>query len=324
MKVRHWSMQNGSGMHRVAESMAMGETALGHDSRVVDCTVKSDAWDEALSAEIQVIHTHFPDELRPKTKGKVVWVAHGTPDHVFQSSVEVGTTGSYGHADPFMLMQYWLRNADAKVTFWPRHRWIYQHMVDKGTTVHCVPLGVDKAHWSSGVSRGKWAGTPSVLTCENSHYIKWPYDLLQAWPDVYPVVPGAKLHVLYLPRDQHRWFFPLVNANGASYGSHISPISFDHAEFPNVLSSVDYYCGLVRYGDMNRMCLEANAAGCKTISYTGNPYSDFWIPEGDQRVIAETLTRILRGDEKPREKTPVPDLSDTATAMVAIYQGLLS
>lgn len=324
MKVRHWSMQNGSGMHRVAESFATAETSLGLDSRLVDCTVQTDAWDEACTADVQVIHTHFPDTLRKKTSGKLVWIAHGTPDHVFQSSVEAGTTGGYGHSDPLMLMQYWLRNADARVTFWPRHQWIYQRMVDKGITIHCVPLGVDKAHWSSGVSRGKWAGTPSVLTAENCHYIKWPYDLFLAWPEVYEAVQGAKLHAIYLPRDQHRWFFPLVNANGASYGSYITGQSFDHTEFPNVLKSVDFYCGLVRYGDFNRMGQEANAAGCKTISYAGNPYSDFWIPEGDQREIARHLISILKGDVEPRKKDPVPDIADTAKAMLTIYQGLPS
>ena len=47
MKIRHWSMLNGSGMFRVAESMAGGEAALGHDSRVVDCQASGEAWDEA-------------------------------------------------------------------------------------------------------------------------------------------------------------------------------------------------------------------------------------------------------------------------------------
>jgi len=325
MKIRHWSMLNGSGMFRVAESMAGGEAALGHDSRVVDCQASGEAWDEAMDADIQVIHTHFPDTLRNRTTAKIVWIAHGTPDHVFQSSVEAGLAGGYGHGDGLMLMQYWLRNADAKVTFWPRHQYIYQSMVDKGTTVHCVPMGVDKAHWSSGVSRGKWAGEPSVLTGENAHYIKWPYDLFIAWPEVFREIVGSRLHAIYLPRDVHRWFFPLVNANGASYGAHISPITFDpKTELPNVFKSVDYYIGLVQYGDFNHMSHQANAAGCKTISHTNNPYSDFWIPQGDQRDIAKALIRILKGDEKPREKTPVPDLSDTAAAMVAIYQGLLS
>ncbi len=317
-------MQNGSGMHRVAESFAAAETSLGHDSQVVDCTVKSEAWDEACTADIHVVHTHFPDALRSKCSGKIVWIAHGTPDHVFQSSVESGLSGGYGHSDSLMLMQYWLRNADARVTFWPRHQWIYQGMVDKGTTVHCVPLGVDTAKWSSGVTRGKYAGTPSVLTCENAHYIKWPYDLFVAWPTVARAVSGATLHAWYLPRDQHRWFFPLVNANGASYHSHITGNAISPEDMPNILRSVDYYIGLVRNGDFNHMSLQAAASGVKTISYVGNPYATYWVPEGDQREIAKTLIDIFTGRAVPRDPTPVPDLSETATAMLTIYEGLLS
>lgn len=324
VRVRHWTMLNGSGMRRVAESISTAEQALGLDSRLVDCTVQSEAWTEAMDADIHVVHTHIPDTVQHHTTGKIVWVAHGTPDHCFQSSVEAGTMGGYGHSDSWMMMQHWLRVADARVTFWPRHQWIYQSMVPKGTKVHCVPLGVDTAFWAGGVSRGKWDGHPSVLTCENPHYIKWPYDLFIAWPEVYRTVDGAKLHAIYLVRDMHRWFFTLANQNGTSYGAHLSALTFDHAELRNVLKSVDFYLGLVRYGDFNHMALQANAAGCKTISYAGNPYSDFWIPEGDQRTIASTLTAILLGEVEPRQKLPVPDITATAAAMHAIYEDLLN
>ena len=61
------------------------------------------------------------------------------------------------------------------------------------------------------------------------------------------------------------------------------------------------------------------SAGAKTISYTGNPYSDFWLPEGDQRIVAKELVAILTGEREPRVKTPVPDLRDTVQGMVNIY-----
>lgn len=325
MKVVHWSLTNNSGMHRVAENIAAAEVALGLDSHNVDCSVRSAEWEAALDADIMCVHTHFPNELRKKVSKplKIVWVGHGTPDHVFQSSVEAGLGAPYGHADPLMLMQYWLRTADARVTFWPRHQWIYQRMVDRGTTVHCVPMGVDTAFWAAGVSRGKYEGTPSLFTAENPHYLKWPYDLFTLWPDVFDQLDGAKLHAVYVPRDMHRWVFPWINANGCAYGSHISPITFPHEELRNVFRSIDFYCGLVRYGDFNQVALQANAAGATTISYAGNPFSDYWMTEGDQRVMAGELTAILKGETPKRDKQAVPDIAETASAMQAIYEGIL-
>jgi hypothetical protein len=318
-------MLNGSGMHRVGESISTAEKAMGLDSLLVDCTSESDAWEAAEDADVHVVHTHYPDSFRGREKKprKLVWVAHGTPDHVFQSSVEAGLGAPYGHADPFMLMQYWLRNADARVTFWPRHQWIYQRLVDRGTPIHCVPLGVDTAFWAAGVSRGKYSGTPSVFYAENQHYIKWSYDILIAWPEIAEQVKGAVLHNIYVPRDMHRWVFPLVNANGASYSSHISPSTYAHDELRNVFRSVDFQLGLVRYGDFNQLSLQANAAGTTTISYAGNPYADYWIREGDQRGIAKDLSAILSGEVPKRVKTPVPDITETAQAMVAIYETLV-
>lgn len=325
MRVVHWSLKNNSGMHRVAESIAKAEVAAGLDSTNVDCSVKSEEWDKALDADVHVVHTHFPQELRKKVRKplKIVWVAHGTPDHVFQGAIEAGAGAPYGHSDPFMLMQHWLKTADARVTFWPRHQWIYERMVPKESKIHCVPLGVDRAFWSGGASRGKYAGSPSVLTAENPHWMKWPYDLYIAWPEIFDALDGACLHSIYMPRDMHRWVFPLVNANGTAYSSHISPITFAHEELRNVFKSVDFYCGLVRYGDLNQISLQANAGGATTISYAGNAHSDYWVTEGDQRTMAKELTAILKGEVPKREKTPVPDISETAAAFTSIYESIL-
>ena len=324
MKICHWSMHNRSGMHRVAESLVAAERVLGLDS--ILCNLHDgNSFDQTLDADVHVSHTHFPDALRLRLSKplKLVWVGHGTPEHVFQSSVEEGSYKKYGHGDGWMLAQHWLQTADALVTFWPRHQAIWQSLCDKGRTVHCVPLGVDKTFWMPTPTRGKYSGVPSLFTSENCHYIKWPFDLFIVWPWVYPRLTGnAVLHAVYLPTDQHRWFFPLVNRNGCSYGAHISPVAMEPEDLRNAFCSVDYMIGLVRYGDHNRLSLEANACGTKTISYAGNPYSDFWLTEGDQRVMADQLVAILNGEVSPRSKDPVPDVAETATAMKAIYEGI--
>ena len=115
----------------------------------------------------------------------------------------------------------------------------------------------------------------------------------------------------------------MVNRNGTSYGSHITSLAFHGTALRNIFKSIDYQIGLVKYGDFNRISLEANAAGCKTISYRGNPYADFWVTEGDQRVIAEELIAIVRGETKARTKSIVPDQLETAEAMREIYEGLM-
>ena len=325
MKVAHWVWLNKSGMARVAESMALAERAIGLDSVLVDVMGDLAKWELVHDADIHVCHTHIPDVQRRKFKAghKVVYVAHGTPEHIFKSAVEAGLNKGYGHADSWMLTQNWLRTADATVTFWPRHQALWKSLSDRRTKVECIPLGVDRTFWKPTPSQGKFAGSPSLFTAENCHDIKWPLDLFIAWPWVIERVnPEAKLHAAYLPNNQHRWFFPLVNRNGCSYASHISGESFDHERLRNAFCSVDYYVGLVRYGDHNRISLEANACGVKTISYAGNPYSTFWIPEGDQRVMADALVDIIEGKTPPREVSQVPDISETASAMKAVYESL--
>ncbi|MDE2022311.1 MAG: hypothetical protein KGI71_05380 [Patescibacteria group bacterium] len=327
MKIRHWSLCNGSGLAGVAQSLADGETAAGHDSKVVNSTLQDDSWIEAESADVAVVHSHLPNPVQDRIRkaGKkqaVVWVGHGTPDHVFQSAAEYAQSGGYGHPEPLMLLHHWLKDADAHVTFWERHQWIYQRLAGKRTPIHLVPLGVHKAFWSAGASRGKFDGAPSVFTAENPHYIKWPYDLLTLWPDVAEALDGgmAKLHAIYIPRDMHAVFYPWAYANGAAYYGFLSPSTFDAEGLRNAFQSTDFTVGLVRYGDHNQLSMQANAAGAKTISYRGNPYADYWVTEGDQRVIAQELTAILAGRVAPREKTPVPDLTEMVAAMLAVYE----
>lgn len=322
--VNHWSIQNGSGMHRVAESIADGEKAAGLDSLLVDPT-QPETWAARHHANVHVVHTHFPVELHHLLpKSKLVWVGHGTPDHVFQSAVQEYEQGSYGHGDPIGLFEHWMNHSDARVTFWPRHKWIYDAMTMKGARpVDLVPMGVDTAFWGAGESQGHFIGEPAVFTAENPHYIKWPYDLFTAWPEVAAAVPNVRGHAVYLPRDMHRAFFPWFNRTGAFYSWLVSPGIFPKEWLRNAFKSTDYYIGLVRYGDVNHVSMQANAAGARTISYTGNPHADFWVPEGDQREIAKALIAILAGDVSSRTKTPVPDLKDTVSAMRAIYEDIL-
>lgn len=325
MKIAHWTWGNTSGMHRVAESLAKTETLLGHDSRLVWTDSSADLLDWAMEADVHVGHTHLSEKVwSKKPRPPVVWVGHGTPEVVFHSTAEEHAKGKYGAGDAWMLIQYWMQHADAMVTFWPRHHAIWRSLCDKRTIVECFPLGVDKEFWKPVPSLGKYVGNPAVLSSENCYEIKWPLDLLIAWPWVCENVPSARLHLTYVPNDQHRYWFPLVNRNGSSFSSYISSKAFSHTDLRNALCSVDYYIGLVRYGDFNRMALEVKATGCKLISYVGNIYADYWVPEGDQRVIAETLTAILKGDVAPREdRAEVPNVEETAKGMISLYERLI-
>lgn len=312
MKVVHWAMGNGSGLHRVAESFAQGEQKLGIDSQVVDpAWQKKELW--VYDADINVCHTDLPEEV--KRKGKpVVWVSHGTPEHVFKTAVEQMAQG-YGHRDAWALAQHWLRVADATVTFWPRHQWLWKSICDKRTMVKLVPMGVDKDFWKPVESRGKFIGRPSVFTSENCHDIKWPLDLFFAWHLVWEKVMEARLHAAYVPFDMHRYFFPLINRNSVSHTGFIQAGAMNHQDLRNAFVSTNYYIGLVRYGDLNKVSLEANACGATTISYEGNPYSDYWIQEGDQRRIAEQIADILLGKVEKRKKDEVPTVDEQAKVM---------
>lgn len=321
MKVAHWTLCNGSGMHRMAEDISRAENTYGVDSVLVPCEDKS-KWEMVYDADIHVNHTHIPD-FPMKPGAKTVWIGHGTVEHCFQTAVEEGLNKGYGAGDTWMLVLHWLKVCDALVTFWPRQQALWQTMVDNGRHVDYVPMGIDTDYWQPQPTRGKYAGSPSIFTAENCHYIKWPLDLVLMWPWIVDEIKDARLHLVYLPRDQHRWWYPLMFANGTAFKSYSMAGALDKDSLRNAFCSTDYYCGLVRYGDVNRICLEAKASGSKVISFNGNEYADYWLPEGDQRVQAYELIQILKGETAPRDTKPVPSIKDTAARMLEIYARIM-
>ena len=325
LKIAHWVLWNSSGMFRVAESFSKQECLMGVDSWLVDFADEA-GYEDVLDADIHVVHTHLPDKARMQfTKPeRIVWVAHGTPEYVFRTSVEEGLKGGYGASDSWQLCQYWMQNADASVTFWPRHQKIWKSLCDKHTNIDCIDMGLDLNFWKPTESRGKFLGEPSLFTAENCDSSKWPLDLFLCWPWVYPKVPTAHLHAVYLPVDQHRWFYPLMNRNGCGFKTISSAAIFDQSTLRNAFCSTDFFIGLVRYGDANRLSLEAAASGVKMITYAGNPYSDYWIREGDQRDMAKQIIKILSGKAKPRKnKKEVVSIAQTTTEMIKIYERVM-
>ena len=319
MKIVHWTLKNGSGLHRMAEDLAACERLYGRESVCLDGDNPAEI-PSGTDADIHVIHGHLPDAVDAPAARKI-FVAHGTPENGFVSSIN-DSSGGHGASDAFLSALYRLKTSDAVVTFWPRHQAIWQSMMDRGRTVDCVPMGIDKSKWQRRESRGKWAGAPSLLTAENCVQIKWPLDLFIALAWVMDRLRGMRLHCFYLPLDQQRWWSALTFANGTAYRSFMSSAILDPASMLNAFCSVDFYIGLVRYGDHNRICLEAKAAGCPLISFRGNEYADYWIDEGDQRIIARQLLMILRGEVPKRETPETPDVSETARAMAGIYERL--
>jgi hypothetical protein len=321
VKVAHWVMKNGSGMYRVALDLSTAERARGLDSVCVDCDPEKGEIENGLGADIHVLHTHIPDKI-DLSKTKVIWVCHGTPENMFHSSVDESHKG-HGAGDAWMVVHHYLHRADAIVTFWARHYEIWKSMAGKRAMVECIPMGIDRSFWVKQKSPGKFAGAPAVLSAENCHWIKWPFDLLIAWAWVAEEIRSARLHLFYLPLEQCRWFYPMAFDIGAAYRSFMVSGAFEPEGLRNAFASVDFYAGLVRYGDHNRISLEAHASGCPVISYRGNEYADYWVDEGDQRTIAAQLKMILRGDMPKRETPETPDISETAAAMMKIYERIL-
>lgn len=324
MKVVHWTLGNGSGLHRVATDLSSSEKKMGIDSVIIP-TVGPGLeleWENGVDADIHVIHSHVPDVIRSRTKGKLIFIPHGTPEHCFQGAIEQFSYHGYVAGNSFMLSQYWLQEADVTVTFWKRHQTIWQMLTHQKNVVRHIPLGIDLDFWKKVDSRGKFAGTPSILSLENCHYIKWPLDLIFAWKPIIKELPEARLHLHYLPSDQHRFWYPLLRATGCDYTTYSGSTYYGQEDLRNCFVSSDYYVGLVRYGDFNRTCLEAKACGCKLISYTGNEYADYWISEGDQRKMAEELIAILKNEVTPRSATPLSDISETTQAMLKIYNSI--
>lgn len=318
MKVAHWTYFNGSGLTNVAQTMSAAEAKLGIDSIMCD-TSKVETWGAGMDADIHVVHSHIPDKLAFDDATKIVVVEHGSPEHCFEVSVTQAMYQGYGAGDSWNISTYLCRRANVVVTFWPRQAAIWKTLTER--PVHVIPMGIDRSFWKrTGVL--PLAGTPSVFCAENAHTVKWPLDMVMMWPWIVKGLPDARLHAINLPTDQQRWWTSLSVLNNALYTAYIYAIKLGPEGLRNHFSAASFYYSPVRYGDHNRVCLEAASCGCKVISFEGNEYAHYWVREGDQRRQFEDIMDILRGNRPERVPAPVPASEEMAAAMLMIYGAL--
>lgn len=332
MKVIHWVKPNTSGMHRVAASMARAELTLGVESRCMDpFDPAQTGWAETLDADVHVNHTHLPDQFQGKSFKRqctkphlVVFPVHGTPELVFEMSVREAETNGYNAGTGLAQHQRGMQEADAIMAFVPRHRDLYKLATDKRTIVDLIPMGVDHEFWKNGVSFGHYAGRPAFFNCENAYAFKWAVDFLRVWPWVREELDDAVLHVSNIPVTLQRFVDVLIARTGAIYGTVAGSWSYDQNNLRNIFRQVDFYLSTVRYGDFNRLSMEAGAAGLPVISYPGNDYADYWMQEGDSRFAVRDLIAIGKGEVQPRaDKKPVPTEAEMAHATINVYERLL-
>jgi len=318
-------------MHRVAESMARAELAMGVDSRLLDPFAEGPAWDIALDSDIHVWHTHIPDTITGKSFAKScrkpfkrVFVHHGTPELIFEMAVRESETNGYGSATGFSQSIYAMKVSDAVVTFTPRHHALFSTMMGKQGTVDLLPMGLDLAYWQAGVSRGKYQGRPSFSNCDNQYPFKWAVEFIKMWPWIRAELTDAFFHVSYVPVGTQRFVDVLAATYGSVYGTVIGNWHYQHDDLRNIFKSLDFYLSGVRYGDLNRVSLEAKAAGMQLISYPGNDYADYWIPEGDHRRQAQAIIEIGKGNVEPRaDAEHVPTEAMMAHAAINVYERVL-
>jgi hypothetical protein len=329
MKIRHWVIQNQSGMHHLALAVAEGERRLGHDALVVDAA-NDDLWGDPAhrDADVYGIHSRIPSAVIGGIRNasgkapRLVFYSHGIPEHLIELSVlDFNAVDKPNPIDLWAMTRYWLKEADAFVVFCPRQQALYNTMLPRERRVDCVPLGVDRAFWSTEPNTiERLRGEPAVWMSENQNRIKWALDVLLAWPSVAAKVPSVYLHAHWIPMDLHRFFVDLANTNGATYHATITPKFYGHETLRMFWAGCDYMLATTRYGDNTCVTMQAEAAGLKTISYPGNEHASYWISEGDQRVMAAQLADIFTGTTPPRaDKLPVPDITDMAKATIAVY-----
>lgn len=330
MKIRHWVVQDSSGMSHLALAVAEGERRLGHDVDLVDATSQSSCRDPRhVDADVHCVHSQcgladlaYIRDLMGRAP-RVVFYSHGIPEDTLTLSVnDVLLKERPGVEDIWGLTRYWLARADAFVVFNARQQALFQSM---GRVVDCVPFGVDTEFWADGPRQvPRLKGAPAVWTGENQSRTKWALDAILAWPFVVAQVPEAHLHAHYIPFELHRWFVDIANTNGASYSATITPKYWNHPSLRELWRGCDFLWATTRYGDPTCLSQQAEASGLKVISYAGNPYASYWVPEGDQRVLAEHVVAIVRGEVAPRDKTPIPTLDAMARETVKVYERVCS
>jgi len=258
------------------------------------------SWDEARKADVWVLHSNIPGELKEDQKKKVtVAVLHGPTEHMMFKEWETGESSFNLHVNLLWTM-------DATVCINIHEYDIMKLYDEKVGRCRYIPNSIDLEEISAS-SPWEYIHHPAILSCDTPRVEKLPFHIIWSMPYLREKVPSARLNIYALLLEPIKMW---RNTFCRSHKRYLEECC-ENIQLANTNLKPFMACGDIGFnnnysGIASRVTMEMQALGIPVVSY-GGEYTKYHAKIFDVHSIAEQLERCWKDLSAPdstlREET---------------------
>ncbi|HUV84096.1 MAG TPA: hypothetical protein VMV86_00210, partial [Methanosarcinales archaeon] len=240
------------------------------------------SWEEAKEADVWVLHSNFPEELKEFAKTKVrVCQLHGPTEHMLFKEWNK-------QSSPFNLHINLLWEMDATVCINQHEYDIMKFYDERKGRCHYIPNSIDLERFEN-VHPWTYENHPAILSCDTPRIEKLPFHIIWAMPYLQKLVPEARLNIFSLLLEpiaiwrnvfcrSHKWKLEKCCENIQLANKNLAPFQ----------AGADIGFNNNYSGIASRVTMEMMAMGVPVVSYGGD-YTKYHAKIFDLHSIAEQL-----------------------------------
>ena len=305
MYIVHWSnyAPRQSGMFESVKNQIKYERKAGIQSDLADPHEKNKegradvddgwlspiSWEQAKKADIYVLHSWIPDEIK-KIKGKKhVAILHGPNEHMLWKEWV-----SERKEEAFNLHINILWKYDATVVL-NQHEFDIMELYDEYGRLHYIPNSIDlERYQNAAIPKWEYAHHPAILSCDVLRLEKLPAHIIWAMPRITKRIPEARLNLFSLALEPISTYRNIFCRSKSRNLEHLCEnIQLENNDLRPFMKGADIGFNNNVSGIASRVTMEMQAMGVPVISY-GGTYTPYVARIWDLDSIAEQVERCWK------------------------------
>lgn len=244
------------------------------------------SWEKAKGADIYVLHSWIPDEIKKLTGKKHVAVLHGPNEHMLLKEV---TTERREEAFNLHLNILWRYDATVAIN---QHEFDILEMYDEHKRLHYIPNSIDlERYQEEGQFTWEYVHRPAILSCDVPRLEKLPAHIIWAMPRIVKRIPSARLNVFSLSLEPiSTWRNIFCKSKERRLENLCENIQLENNNLRPFQRGADIGFNNNMSGIASRVSMEMMAMGIPIVAYNGD-YTKYHAKIWDLDSIAEQIER---------------------------------
>lgn len=306
-----WWAPRLSGLFQSTKDQIKYERRVGLRSEFVDCENpdgKVDAkdswlspitWDECKKADIWVMHSKIPPDMREEFNGKipVVAVIHGPAEHMIIQ--EWGTNREETSFTVTHINLAW--NYDAAIVL-NKHELDILELFDEHKKVRYIPNSIDLEEYPIDGPKWEYWNRPAIISCDVPRIEKLPVHIALAMPRVRARIPSARLNMFSLPLEPIQyWRNMFCRSKGRELENCCENIQLRNNDLRQFMRGADIGFNNNYSGIASRVTMEMMAMGVPVVAYRGS-YTKYHPEIFSLDGIAQQIEQCWKDLNNPKKK----------------------